>query len=991
MKPIHARPRTLPRTLLSVALGGCLALAAPALLAQSTAATIRGQVMVDSAPASEARVTAVNTATGLSRSVGVGANGSYNLAGLPPGTYRLQVEANGQSASQTVTVAVGQTATLNLGVGGVAETAVGGEARDLDTVTVTAAAVTETKTSEVATYVSQKQIEALPQGTRNFLAFADTVPGVQFSQGSDGSTRLRSGAQSANGINVFIDGVGQKNYVLPGGISGQDSTRGNPFPQSAIGEYKVITSNYKAEYDQVSSAAITAATRSGSNEFGGSFFWDQTSTNWRAAAESERLSGRKAEFKEEQYGATFEGPIVRDVLQFFVAYEAKEYVSPRSVTPGQGYASRADELPAAVQPLLGTFSAPFKQDMYFGKLTWTPGDAHLVEFTAKIREEEEFSNFDGTRTLQYGSLKENTDNRFDLRYQYSGEAFLNDLHVTYEDAFWRPRAATIGPGYVLTTSNQDDVILQAGGGPDYQDKGQKGWSIQNDLTFNSFEWSGNHTIKTGVKFKDIDITSLEQNPYNAQYRYDIDQSTTIPYQVRFGAPLAGVGTGALTTSGRQFGLYVQDDWEVNDRLILNLGVRWDYEQNPSYTDYVTPPDFADALRGWTNINAPGSGIDIGNYISTGSERRDSKGAWQPRLGFSYDLNADQRHVIFGGAGRAYDRNLFSQLALETTRYTFPSYTYAFDTAGHACDPTTPTCLQWDPQYFDQAVLDALVTANPNLGGERYVLNNDLKTPYSDQFSLGMRNAAGIWMTEVTLSRIESRDGLVFFLGNRRPGGDFFAPGTTWGPPWDAGAFGVPGYGGLIIGTNGLETRANTLAVKLDKPYTNNSGWGVTVAYTYTDAEQNANTTSGGAFDYPDLAGFGWLAAIDVPEHRLVTTGIYDAPWGITLSGKLSLATPSPRQGTNCLAGFDDCFIDYYTPRGTFGFKQLDLAASKSWDTGTDLSFYVRTDILNVFNWVNYDGRDDWFGAPDEPNVNLGRPTNQLLPTRTFKLSIGINW
>ena len=81
------------------------------------------------------------------------------------------------------------------------------------------------------------------------------------------ATRARpacqSGAQSANGINVYIDGVGQKNYVLQGGISGQDSSRGNPFPQSAIGEYKVITQNYKAEYDQLSSAAIIATTRSG--------------------------------------------------------------------------------------------------------------------------------------------------------------------------------------------------------------------------------------------------------------------------------------------------------------------------------------------------------------------------------------------------------------------------------------------------------------------------------------------------------------------------------------------------------------------------------------------------------------------------------------------------------------------------------------------------------------------------------------------------------
>ncbi len=183
-----------------------------------------------------------------------------------PGRTASKCRPQAAATSRELTVQVGQTATLNLGVGGVAETATAGEATTLDAVQVVGAAV-ETRTSEVATYISNKQIEALPQNSRNFLAFADTVPGVQFITDASGNTRLRSGAQSANAVNVFIDGVGQKNYVTTGGVSGQDTSRGNPFPQSAIGEYKVITQNYKAEYDQLSSAAVVAATRSGSNEF----------------------------------------------------------------------------------------------------------------------------------------------------------------------------------------------------------------------------------------------------------------------------------------------------------------------------------------------------------------------------------------------------------------------------------------------------------------------------------------------------------------------------------------------------------------------------------------------------------------------------------------------------------------------------------------------------------------------------------------------------
>src|SRR5699024_1358477 len=109
------------------------------------------------------------------------------------------VVADGQARTESVTLGVGQTATLNLGLDAAAE-AVPGEATELEAVVVTADRLVETRTSEIATYVSQRQIESLPQGTRNFLAFADTVPGVQFIQDAGGNTRLRSGAQGASNV-----------------------------------------------------------------------------------------------------------------------------------------------------------------------------------------------------------------------------------------------------------------------------------------------------------------------------------------------------------------------------------------------------------------------------------------------------------------------------------------------------------------------------------------------------------------------------------------------------------------------------------------------------------------------------------------------------------------------------------------------------------------------------------------------------------------------
>ncbi|WP_149193260.1 TonB-dependent receptor [Luteimonas suaedae] len=997
MKHSPVPSKKISRSLLSCALAGCLALAAPAALAQATSATLRGRVLTDSEPAAGAQVTATNVNTGLSRSVQSTAAGGYNLAGLPPGTYRVQVTANGQATTETVTLQVGQTATLNLGVGGVEEAAPAPEATELETVTVTGTMLAETRTSEIATYVSPKQIEALPQGTRNFLAFADTVPGVQFVQDANGNTRLRSGTQSASNVNVYIDGVGQKSYTLPGGVAGQDSTRGNPFPQSAIGEYKVITQNYKAEFDQISSAAVVAATRSGTNEFEGNFFWDHTSSDWRKATPAEEEDGEKTYSKEEQYGASLAGPIIPDRLHFFVAYEAKDYVTPKTVELGQEGRYDVDDVPDELLAQLGPTNSPFNQDMYFGKLSWSINDSNFLEFTAQVREEEEIIGVGDQNAPERAVSNANEVTRYDLRYQFNSERWLNDAHVTFEDTTFAPRGVSPEVGYGLRVSDlspnerqQTETILNVGGNPNNQDKGQRGWGFQNDLTF--FGWEG-HTLKMGVKYKDVEVEATERHFSNPQFYYDIGVSTEQPYQVEFGVGIPGTSEGFTTSSNKQFGIYIQDDWEVNQHLTLNLGVRWDYEETPTYEDYVTPAAVADALRAWPNLQGPNVDYDIENYISDGSNRDAFKGAWQPRVGFSYDVNADERFVVFGGAGRAYDRNLFDYLQVEVNRASFARYNAFFVEDDGQCR-NEAGCITWDPAYYDPDVL-ADLAQTLTTGREWYLNNNDLKVPYSDQFSLGVRNIFEMfgheWNSEVTVSHVRSHDGIVFRLGNRREDGSFFEnPGDTSGAPW---GFASP-VGNILLVDNMAETKTNSLLLKLDKPFSEDSGWGTTFAYTYTDGEQNIPPEGWPEiFSRPDTDHVGWLPARNVAEHRFVGTAIWDGPWGITWSGKLTLESPKRQISENCLAGPNLCQWDSFTPDGTIGLKRFDLAATKTWDTGTDINFYVRADLLNVFNWRNWRAFEDYWGDVDDgPNPDLGAHRLDIYePMRSFKLSFGVNW
>ena len=986
------------RSLLSCALAGCLAMSAP-VMAQSTAATLRGQAVAG------ATVTVTNVETGLSRSATVNAGGNYTIPGLPPGTYRVEGGAGG---TRTISLSVGQTATVDLGQ---AAAPSGGDVTTLDRVVASAEFVPETRTSEVATYVTTRKIDALPQANRNFLAFADTVPGVIFEQGLDDSSKLRSGAQNSNGINVFIDGVGQKNYVLKGGISGQDSSRGNPFPQLAIGEYKVITSNYKAEYDQISSAAVTAVTKSGTNDFQGSIFIDRTSDEWRSATPTEERGSGKADTKTEQWGLALGGPIVQDKLFYFMTYESKEITSPRAIQMGQlppGFT-----LPADLAALLGPTTSPFTEDLWFGKLTWQPDGDNIIELSMKYRSEAEITGVGGIDTFGYGSTKDNESTRVDLRWQYTQENWLNDAHITFEDESFNPRPSTIGPGYRFTgtVSNPfDGGVLNVGGGRDFQDKGQKGLALQNDFTWYGLE---GHTIKAGFKYKSVTINAFEQQPYNPQYSIDLPEQLAqgndtfaeyVPWRVQFGALIPGVTSRNIETDTRQFGVYIQDDWQVNDNLMFNLGLRWDYERSPGFEDYRTPANLAAALRGWTNLKGPNVDYNIENYISDGSNRSADKNNWAPRLGFSYDLNADQRHVIFGGAGRAYDRNLWDYLQLEQSKSSFPTYELRFNTPLHPCTVGAGNCYAYNASFLNPATLTGIVAANPNLGAEVNLINNDLKTPYSDQFSLGMRNAFGLWGQEwsatTTIVHIRSHEGIVFSLGNRWPDGSFRNPGNpsaTWGgQPW---GFPIPGFGTLIKADNGIETRLNQFLLSLDKSYTLDSPWSLTLAYTYSDASENrlnaANSDEHYLFDYPDLEGQPFLMSAGVPKHRLVVSGFTDLFWDMTFSGKLTLASPNPKDSTNChdTTSFDNCFFDEFVPDGTIGFKQLDLALRKSIPFGQTVKLWVRGDLLNVFDWHNWTDYDTWRGGPTDTNPNFGKQNGFNISgvPRTFKLSLGVDF
>ena len=1005
------------KRLLASAIALAMASSVPAISwAQSSDATIRGQA------AANVDVVAKNTATGASRRTHTDKDGSYALVGLPPGTY--QVDA-GPGTERTVTVTVASTFTLNLTApAATAATASPAEAnaQNLGGVTVSATTLQEVKTSEVGQLVSLRQIETTPAASRNFLEFADSVPGMVFTRDANGNTSLRSGAQASSNINVYIDGVGQKNYVLPCGVTGQNNSQGNPFPQLAVAEYKVITSNYKAEYDQLSSAAITAETKSGTNEFHGDVFGSFTNTAMRAETPSEQAANKKVDSKEKDYGFDFGGPLLKDKAHFFIAYEGKEFDSPITVTPA-GNSALWPQLPQSAKDGIGPANLPFKENNWFGKVDWEPTDRDRIEVSGKYRDETAISGIGGASTANSALNTRNTDKRFDLRWDHSTDSWFNRLQATYEDAMYNPTPITTGFGaaYVDST-NQNSTLLTDGSSPlSYQNKGQKGPAISDDFTLNDVQWHGDHVIKMGVKFKSVKLTAQDAGDTNALYSYAVTPTGTesIPYQVQFGLPTPGTSPVA-TSRDKQFGTYIQDDWQVDDHWTFNLGVRWDYEETPSYLNYVTPADVIAGINS-QDPNAPAGqtyaqslakgGVNINDYISTGNNRSAKKNEIQPRLGFSNDLFGDEKHVIFGGWGRSYDRNLYESLQVEETKSTLSQPTLNFNTQAEPCIASA-TCLTWNPAYLSIPALQALV-AGTKAGQEVDMINNNLKAPYSDQMSIGMRNQIGDWNTSVTFVNIKSHDGVVYTLGNRRPDGSFWAAGSQ---PW---GLGIPGFGNLIIGNSGLQTKTNQLLLSAEKPYTVDSHWSASFAYTYTNAVQNNDNndpTDQYAFDYEKIGNYPYSAAPGVSKHRLVATGSMDGPWGFVFGSKLTLATPVPDLGVACPyvtppPGVDSGFVNgggclnfAVRPPGegrflvggkVFGYRDIDFQATKNFKIYGGLNAYVRIDLLNAFNWNNYVDFIETFGTNGVPTGKrqvIYNPTGDITGyPRTLKVTAGINF
>ncbi len=272
------------------------------------------------------KVTLTNEETGQQREATSDESGYFRILQVPVGRYSLVLESKGfkKYVRKGIILELNQTAhvDIELQVGDLAES-----------VTVEAnASQVETTSTQLGAVVGERAVVQLPLATRDTYQLLQLQPGVQSQVGSDlffGSER--AGVVSVNG------GRGRANNYMVNGGDGNDLFANlpaiEPSPDS-IQEFRVITNNFDAEYGRNSGAIVNVVTKSGTNDFHGSLyeFFRNKVLNARAffnpgpppGTPPERLSAfEKADFKQNQFGGTFGGPVKSNQTFFFVSYEGR--------------------------------------------------------------------------------------------------------------------------------------------------------------------------------------------------------------------------------------------------------------------------------------------------------------------------------------------------------------------------------------------------------------------------------------------------------------------------------------------------------------------------------------------------------------------------------------------------------------------------------------------------------------------------------------------
>lgn len=879
------------------------------------------------APLPGVTVTVTRPETGFETMAVTDTSGTARFPALTPGDYQVTFSLEGFApvGAQKVVLRIGQEAKLSVAM----------QASTSETITVSAdAPIVDVHKVDSSTNIVPEQIATLPVRDRDFQNLAFIAPGVQRERGSfrfiTGGPVVGAGGNASQST-IFVDGVD-----LTDQVNGLARAR---FSQDAVREFRVITNRFDAEIGGSAGGALSIVTKSGTNDLHGTvlgFFRDAS-----LRAKGERDLKKNDDYTRRQLGFTVGGPIVRDKAHFFTSVEQINEEDITLFRPGGAYASRAADIDIPVDQTLLFGSANF-----LFSSTMTGGIKGVYE-----KCDRENFRVGGVADESYGQLLERRN------WNVTGEHSWA-LAPTSTNEF----RAQYGARRFFEPTNTDGVAEWFSGGNTLQTGGNilgdllgdgSTFEIRDTFHHHFAVGRGSHDLKAGASWQHID-ERFRLDTYETGLFLYVTDTRALPLAYAY-----GVGSADVESDTDIYGLFVEDSWRPNPKLVVNAGLRYDLDTNGMNEGFTHPLIPEPREQDTDNI--------------------------QPRVSFSYDVRGDGTNVLRGGAGIFTGRLLLVPALTElqqngvTGRVTYTRLNGAlFGIPALALDVNNPTTTG--------------IPSKPSIT----LLGADYHNPQSTQASLGytMKLGSSRLYLDTEAVYVEGEDEIVIhdlnWNGNAAP-----ATGRRPFAAYDQVNMydnsGHSEYKAFVVSLNGNIRRADLITASL------------TIADKKNISDDfSPDFPTGYPNDPHDMEAEYGRARGD-ERYRVVLSGMFHLPWELVFAPILEYGSGQPwteRLGYD--ANSDGKNSDRPAGIGRNEqdgptFRQLSLRLTKRFTLPMGQVEAI-AEAFNVTNAVNYDVQSvnavRYLSAPSPTNPtgtlngNFGRYNGTLSP-REFQL--GVRW
>jgi len=1004
-----------------------LSLGSGSAFAQATASgTIQGTVTdATGAAVSGAQVVAKSKATDSTRTTTTGDTGYYRFELLPVGIYTVTVSKTGfASVAETIEILIGQTATVN------AELKTGSMSEVIEV--TSEAPVLDLAKTDVSQNITPKEVEELPMVGRDVANLAYLAPGVKATDSYD-PTKNRYAILSVNG-----DG-GRNVNVTVNGVDNKDNTVGGPvmqLPLEAVQEFVISTQRFSAVNGRSEGAAINMITKQGTNSYHGSAFgfFRDTSLNTdemgptgvgRTPAHPNGTISSHPSYTRQQFGGSIGGPFWKDKLFGFFAIEREREHQAQTVDAGSFTELTLAKANGFADQPVATIPRPFFEWRYNGRFDWVINSKNsaYLSYTSQVNDSLNDQS-DATMDLTEGNFTRNhlivsnftfnsilsptLVNQFTLGYQYWNNLIDSNLRA--------PNIIFPNASFGTNTNVPQQSF-------------QKKWQFKDDIS----KTVGRHTFEVGVDFihNPVEGGFFEFNP-TLLIRFGANPSAIVAnannaYPQGFATP--GLVTEMSIANGnpfflvatKQLGFYGQDNWKVNNRLTLNLGLRWDKDFNMiGGADIKNSRTYQELVA----LNSP-----ISNPLVSKIAKDDNKD-FSPRIGFAYDLTGRGKHIIRGGYG-LYFGNVFQNIPLfmeqQANATVFQTLFDLLDPKNDIVPGTGKPLGQW--RYG----VDPMPTINPpssqlNPGSTGRLMDANYRNPVTEEFNGGYS-----WALNANTAFEVEYTHVLGLHGNKTINVDQRVPvnGACCTRPLDA-AFAASNPPLPKLGSVRVDESINREHYDgVNFSFRQRMSHRFQLAANYTLGWANSYDGGGSSYrNYPRLstnpfASYEWGPSLNDERHHVTVSGIVDLPKGFQLSPILQFGSARPYNVTNSSntlntgggtanavvvpnsdptnylkfagnnAGAQNCFygingapqgctIAKYDPLRGDPFFELDMRLAKNIKFGERMNLQLLAQAFNLTNRANYGNN---FGVGSAASIadaaHFGHPQGFIAPASTI--------